>query len=75
VSFFKKNILSFISYFFNSEFSQVEAGSEQTTSICFIEAKNRNQFIGRGANKKMAKYNACRKAIKLKLGVINMEIN
>ncbi len=54
----------FLNYFINREYIEIDPKTERKTSICIIEAKNGYQFKGCGANKKMAKFDACRIAIK-----------
>ncbi|CAF1375740.1 unnamed protein product [Rotaria sordida] len=47
-----------------SEYTQTNTEKETTISICIIEATNGCRYEGYGTNRKMAKANACRKAIK-----------
>jgi hypothetical protein len=59
-----KILTYFLTIFINREYTETDSKTEITTSICIIEAKNGYQFKGCGVNKKMAKFDACRIAIK-----------
>jgi len=65
--FFEKKNFLFINNFLNREYNETDSKTEETISICIIEAKNGDQFKGCGRNKKMAKYDACRRAIQMNI--------
>ncbi|CAF1174718.1 unnamed protein product [Adineta ricciae] len=46
-----------------SEFALPGPTTKETVSVCYIEMKNGDQFIGRSVNKKKAKYEACQAAV------------
>lgn len=51
-------------FLFNREYSETDPEKDITKSICIVETKDGRRFEGYGINKKMAKYDACRKSIK-----------
>ncbi|CAF1172745.1 unnamed protein product [Adineta ricciae] len=46
-----------------SEFALSDPTTKETVSVCYIEMKNGDQYIGRSVNKKKAKYEACQAAV------------
>ncbi len=54
-------------FFLNSEGTITDPKTKNTISICMIEAANGYYIKGYGSNRKMAKFDACRTAIKLSI--------
>jgi len=56
--------LSILFCFLTREGTEKDNKTESTRSVCLIEANNGYYIRGYGSNRKAAKFDACRKAVK-----------